>query len=532
MTNRVLKLAFCLTVVLFAVFHFAENTADPDLWGHVLFGQQILHQHSVHKFEPFSWTAAGQPWINHEVLSEIALGTAHLILGGAGLLWLKLLVGMVTFGIALSLGGRGLEWPWRVLSWCVALVAVVEISFGFAARPQIFTALGLACELWILIRIHEGRVQWALALPALFVVWINTHGGVVAGFCVLALAAAGTTAEVVWDRVRHAVRSPAVSGTVLLGLWLGTCVSVYALWLNPWGGDLLRWLVSSVLWPRPEIEEWNPVRLGWDHGPMFILMAISVLAFITTKRRRAFWEIAVLAFLGFAALRYVRNTPLFAVAVLALVPPYLVDVARRGGALMKGTTALVLQPSLRWFAVGAFLVLSGLMLRAAMTLHKDNGLTMEVPKQLYPLAAVRFIQDHGLSGNLLVFFDWGELCLWELPDCPPSIDGRLDTCYSRDVISANWNLYNGEAVDPRVLPLSDADIALLPRNLAGVKMLVEDLGWQAAYADPLAVVLVRQPGRFPRLSGTSLPLIRGSEAVEGREPFPDRPSLRIRHGGL
>ena len=116
MTNRVLKLAFCLTVVLFAVFHFAENTADPDLWGHVLFGQQILHQHSVHKFEPFSWTAAGQPWINHEVFSEIALGTAHLILGGAGLLWLKLLVGMVTFGIALSLGGRGLEWPWRVLS--------------------------------------------------------------------------------------------------------------------------------------------------------------------------------------------------------------------------------------------------------------------------------------------------------------------------------------------------------------------------------------------------------------------------------
>ncbi len=208
------------------------------------------------------------------------------------------------------------------------------------------------------------------------------------------------------------------------------------------------------------------------------------------------------------------------------------DGARRVGALLKGTTALLLQPSLRWFAVGAFLVLSGVMLRAAMTLHKDNGLTMEVPKQLYPLAAVRFIQDHGLSGNLLVFFDWGELCLWELPDCPPSIDGRLDTCYSRDVISANWNLYNGESVDSRVLPLSDADIALLPRNLAGVKMLVEDLGWQAAYADPLAVVLVRQPGRFPRLSGTSLPLIRGSEAVEGREPFPDRPSLRIRHGGL
>ena len=81
MTNRALKLAFCLAVVLFAVFHFAENTADPDLWGHVLFGQRMLNQSSIDTVEPFSWTAAGHPWINHEVLAEIALGSAHFGLG-------------------------------------------------------------------------------------------------------------------------------------------------------------------------------------------------------------------------------------------------------------------------------------------------------------------------------------------------------------------------------------------------------------------------------------------------------------------
>ena len=287
--------------------------------------------------------------------------------------------------------------------------------------------------------------------------------------------------------------------------------------------------MSSILWRRPEIEEWNSASLGWDHGPLFILGALSVVALLTTKRSRALWEIAVLVLLGFAALKYVRNSPLFAVAVLALVPPYLVDLVRRAGESMSGTTTLLLRPANRSIATGCLLVLSGLLLSATFTLHKVNGLTMEVPARQYPVAAVRFMQDHGLSGNLLVYFDWGEMCLWELPDCPPSVDGRLDTCYSRDVISANWSLYNGEEVDPRALKISEAELALLPRQLAGVKMLIQDWGWKAVYADPLAVVLVRRVDRFPRLTGLSLPVIRGDDAVMGREPFPDQPSPRIGH---
>ena len=192
-----------------------------------------------------------------------------------------------------------------------------------------------------------------------------------------------------------------------------------------------------------------------------------------------------------------------------------------------GTTALFLQPVTRWIATGCFLVLSGLMLRATFTLHKVNGLTMEVPARQYPVFAVRFMQDHNLSGNLLVYFDWGELCLWELPDCSPSIDGRLDTCYSHDVISANWSLYNGQEVDPRALNISEAELALLPRQLAGVRMLIQEWGWKAVYADPLAVVLVRRLDLFPRLFGLRLPVVRGNDVIAGREPFPDHPSRRI-----
>lgn len=522
-----LRLVFCLSVLLFALFHFAENSADPDLWGHVLFGQRMLGQGTLDRVEPFSWTAPGHPWINHEVLAEIALGWAHMAMGGAGLLLLKLFVGMLTFWIALSLGGRGLDWPKRATAWFVGLIAVVEISFGFAARPQVFTALGLACELWILKQIHGGRGRYALALPVLFALWINTHGGVVAGFCVLLAAAGGSTVQVLWSRLRGNQDSPAAPVSAVPWLWLGAALAGGALCLNPWGAELPRWLVASILWRRPEIEEWTPAVPGLDHAPLFILILLTAVALVAAKRGRALWEVAVLALLCAAALRYVRNSPLFAVAVLSLVPPYLADMLSRAGKSFSGVVELLSRTAGRWIGAAFLLLLCGLMLRATFTLHKVNGLTMEVPADQYPVAAVRFMQEHGLSGNLLVFFDWGEMCLWELPDCPPSIDGRLDTCYPPEVISANWRLYNGEAVDPKVLDLSKAELALLPRRLAGVSMLIRDFGWKAVHADPLAVVLVRDLARFPAFSGLSLPVMLDEKAVAGREPFPDRPSVRV-----
>src|SRR5690349_2058647 len=67
-------ISFCALVFLQAVFQLSENTADPDLWGHIVFGQHILQSGSLPRTEIYSWTAQGQPWVNHECLAELALG--------------------------------------------------------------------------------------------------------------------------------------------------------------------------------------------------------------------------------------------------------------------------------------------------------------------------------------------------------------------------------------------------------------------------------------------------------------------------
>lgn len=520
--------AFVVCVLSLAVFQFSENTADPDLWAHVLFGQHFLQTGALMKTDPYSWTANGHEWINHEVVAEAALGLAHRWLGGTGLLLLKMAAGLLTFGIALSIATRRMTQPARAVAWAFGALAVVEISFGFAARPQIFSALALAMQLWITREVHRGRLWWALALPPLFALWINTHGGVLAGIILLFVTAAATTLQLFIKRSGPTMIRPWLdeegSPQIVAVLWISAFASAAALLLNPWGAGLIRWLVESVLWLRPEIGEWNPAQLNWDHGAFFLSALIAAVAFILSRQPRSLWQIGMTAALFLMAFRSVRHTPLFCIAALAFVPPHLASALVCFRDHFQRLEKIGGHPGARKFFTAIFFIASTGIIAATFTLHKERALTMEVPCGQYPVAAIKFIQQHELRGNLLSFFDWGEMCIWELPDSRVSLDGRLDTCYPRDVIAAHWKFYNDEPFDTNALNLARADFALLPVNLAGTLALVKEHGWQAVYLDDLAVVLVKDPNQFPKLNKLIFPVKGGSQATQGRAPFPALPS--------
>jgi hypothetical protein len=524
---------FCAWVIALVFFNFSENTADPDLWGHALFGQEMLVSHHLDKVEPYSWTANHGPWINHEVLAEVALGEAHFLLGGTGIWLLTVVVGLATFAIALRLALQNLTGAARAFAWATGALAVVEIAFGFAARPQIFTAFALAILLWLLRKIDTGKILWAIALPILFLLWINTHGGALAGIVLLFGACGANTLQFLWSkrsansRETSGSRTSALGPRLLIALWIACAISIAALFCNPYGAELVKWLIKSVSWYRPEIAEWNPPQLGWDHGPMFILVALAAISFLFSRRPKALWEIGICTVLAVIALRSVRHTPLFAISALAFVPPHLADVFARSRGQFERLIELFSQKSVQTLSAIVLAIAAAATFYASLTFHKERPFTMEAPRNQYPVSAVKFIRDHDLRGNMLAFFDWGEMVLWQLPECSPSIDGRLDTCYSRQLISEHWKFYNGEAFDSSVLNIDAADLALLPAKLVGAHNLSELKNWRVVYLDPLAVVMVRDSNRFPKLAGIQLPVTEPESAILGREPFPNSSSGRI-----
>src|SRR5205085_1255771 len=143
-----------------------------------------------------------------------------------------------------------------------------------------------------------------MALPPLFVFWINVHGGALAGVGLLLVAASASTLE--WLANRMSFTIPGFKGQgaqgitngnlpnmrTMLALWLASAGVIGALFCNPWGAALVGWLIKSVLWFRPEIEEWNPAPFGWDHASLFILIAAAAFAWAASRKRRALWEAA------------------------------------------------------------------------------------------------------------------------------------------------------------------------------------------------------------------------------------------------
>jgi hypothetical protein len=508
-------------VVALALFHFSENTADPDLWGHVFFGQRMLALAGVEKSEPFSWTVAGRPWINHEVLAELALGFTHRLAGGRGLLALKFAIGLLTFSLALRLGCRHLGSGGRALAWILAGLSVVEIAFGFAARPQIFTALGLVILLWLITRVAEGSLRWTLALPPLFLVWFNTHGGALLGLLLLAAAAGAFTLEWVWCRARQ--EESATAGRQSFTLALAGLGSALTMFLTPWGFSAPQWLLQSVAWTRPTIQEWNPTPIGWDHAPLFLLTTIALATFLTVPRtrRRPLWPWIVLLLLGMAALRHVRHVPLFAIAAMALLPAPLLAALEWLHKRTPRLASLAGSTAFRTLSTVLLSVAAMSILTASPIIRGTHRLTMEIPRDQYPVTAVEFIKQARIEGNLVVWVDWGEMCIWELPACPVSIDGRLDTCYPMTLIAAHWRFYSGEMEIGPDLDLRQADLALMPVGLKGWQAIAQLPDWKPVYRDQLAELWVRDPGRFPELLKRPYPVQPSPQATLGRSSFPD-----------
>src|SRR5690348_3872637 len=78
--------AVLLLIVLGLVFGLARGrVADPDIWWHLHNAQYLVQNHALPRLDMYSFTVAGNPWINHEWLSEIPFYFAWTFLGLSGI---------------------------------------------------------------------------------------------------------------------------------------------------------------------------------------------------------------------------------------------------------------------------------------------------------------------------------------------------------------------------------------------------------------------------------------------------------------
>ena len=79
-----------------------QRWADPDLWGHLAFGRAMLASGHLTPHDPYSYSAPGHLWLNHEWMSEVLMAAIYEGLGVIGLKLMKFLCCGAVFGFLRS----------------------------------------------------------------------------------------------------------------------------------------------------------------------------------------------------------------------------------------------------------------------------------------------------------------------------------------------------------------------------------------------------------------------------------------------
>jgi len=465
------KIAFTTFIFAILVLLISKTLADADLWGHLQFGMDILDSGTITEVDPYSYISVGQRWINHEWLAEVLFALFWRAGGSTGLIILKTLIGLLTFGsiyfylIKLKLS------PIRAGSLLI-LASIAVIPAIATVRPHISTLLFSAITFLIIVTAEYGKYKWLWLAVPVFALWVNFHGGVLAGIGFL----------VIWAVV-HTI----AHREEWLKILIPTVVSVLAVFLNPYGIDLITFLLETGTISRPEIVEWQALQPVSLLGAVyFILLSIAILGVIFSKTEKRIPLLVVLAVAAIMPFVAVRHLPLFAFAVLIFGGPYIAD------AWIQITKSPGNPSGLPQVVIVATLLLSVGLLIFSLRNFQNIMMAKSIPP-FFPEAAIQLIDESDVSGNLVNEFNWGEYALWYLaPKIKISMDGRRETVYSEEVYGEYTSFINGIGDWQTFIDEYDTDIALVSSSGPANNLLRLKFGWELIYEDNTSSLFASQ----------------------------------------
>jgi hypothetical protein len=390
--------------------------------------------------DPFSFTAAGEPWRTQSWLADIAYGWLHGLFGLSSVAWIVAGAGLL---LVTTTGIRTYRYVGRSLPAAVIAILVMWLVVGyFTPRPVL---ISLALYGVVLVAAADRRLHWSL--PLIFWIWAAVHGGFVVGIGFLVLEALRTK-----DR-----RLAEVAGVSTLA------ASITA---HGWG----TWeVLGDFVGNRKALDlivEWGtPDFVSLEHFPFaFVFVMLLIAAMRGRLVARDLWTIVPFLIFAFTANRAV---PL---AGMTLVPWF-------AAALPQGDGLRAISGSSR----GPInVVLAVLILGLPLAIPQESGLD----EKTFPVAAARMLapgpafHDDG-AGGYLIYAYW--------PDREVYVDDRAELYGEHFVefVEARagkpvWrDVFARYAIKQALLKLEDP--------LAEV---LQALGWSEHYRDKQFLVLV------------------------------------------
>ncbi len=412
--------------------------ADPGSLWHIVVGQRILSSGELIRSDPFSFTAAGDPWLSQGWLFDVGLAVLYRAAGLSAILlvYVSIVCGLFAW-LARRARRAGIH---PLIAVLIAGGALLAGSYHLHPRPTLFTIVLIGWTFARLCDFEAGRISLrGLAwLVPVYVVWTNIHGGVPGGVAMLIAAAVGwgLAGLLGWQ-------TPLTNGKKWAGFLAMTLACTLTPLVNPYGPALPRvWfgLMGSSVLPQTIMEHQPLVQSGTSGLAVvsFALLYLAALLGTQPARPRLAW-LMPLVWLALTWTR-IRYGPLFAVtAAISLVEMFphvrwVAWLARRGSVTCR-LQPVTLETS-AWAAwrpavIPALLVFSAAILQlAALPVPVVGAGWARLDADRWPidlLPELRAYQRSRPKGTA-VFNDmlFGGFLIYSTPDLRVFIDDRCE----------------------------------------------------------------------------------------------------------
>lgn len=469
---------------------------DLDYFWHLKTGEYIVTQGALPVGDIFSRTHFGQPWVLHEWLFEVVL---YSIFAGLGPLGVKLLTSALTvfsLGIIYVLLRRLAVSP--AVALVVLLAAYIPFQIGVSPRPQLVTYLIFACFLYVLLNYKYCQTtRYLFALPVLMVVWVNAHGGYVAGIAFTGLFVVCEWTSY-WICSEHDVKKK----QRLVRLTLAAIATVLASLINP---EFLRhWLYPFQVMGMDvtrNIVEWQSPNFHDLGGRVYLVLVMAFfVSYIYAARKPDVTELILPGFLIVAGFTSLRHVPLAALTMASFI----------GIALSRETTTAL---SILWHRTGfarfykrwigggkqlgqgqyllnwivLLTIACGTLIYYPISQAKDE----EKANERLPVKAANFVLENGIAGNLFNDYGYGGYLIYRLsPDRKVFIDGRADM-YGDKFVNDYIDIYNGNPGWKEKFESLSIDYVICGKNAAIRRLLLAENSFTEVFNDKWHSVLLR-----------------------------------------
>lgn len=447
---------------------------DGDLWSHTKNGELILATHHWPTVDPYSFTVHGQPWITCEWVGEIVLAAVSHIGGILALDILQIILGSVVM-IALYYYGT-LRSGNSKAGFIAALLLSPLTILSFTLRPQVLGYLFLVLTMIALEFFRRGNHRAIWCLPPLMLIWVNTHGSFIIGVGAIFVYWIAGLKEFELGGIMAKAWTPSERRQISFVFML--CLAVLP--ITPYGSQIAMY-PFNVAFKLPlgvaSVTEWASMPFNDPGGKLFLAIVLGL--FIFQVLCRLSWRLEEFALLLFGVMtaclhvRFVMIFVPFCVPVLATIfAQWVPRYDRRKDR----------------YALNAILIAA--VAGAVFWYRPTRASIEERVAQSFPVAALKFIQQHHVPGPMFNTYNFGGYLLWAGQRV--FVDGRADPYERGGALADYFHIAN---VGPGALQvLNDYGIrsCLMERGAVLNSLLATAPDWRKVYSDETSVLFVRR----------------------------------------